>query len=114
MHPVTGSAFSGGIQYEDSDGTTKNYLSRPLGSDHFIELNRGTSTDREYTIGAEYLTSNGSRVYVNGLAGGTYYLIFQYRRSDGVWVDRTSPSFEILPGETKRFDYTIPLETVQE
>ena len=110
VYPVTGSAFSGEIQYEDSDGTIKNYLSRPLGPDHFIELNRGTSTNHEYTIGFEYLTNDGSRVYVNGLAGGTYYLRFQYRRSDGVWVDCTSPSFEIPPGETKQFDYTIPLE----
>ena len=114
VHPVTGSAFSGEIRYEDSDGTIKNYLSRPLGPDHFIELNRGTSTNPEYTIGSEYLTNIGGRVYVDGLAGGTYYLIFQYRRSDGTWVGSTSPSFEILPGETKRFDYTIPLETVQE
>jgi len=114
VHPVTGSAFSGEIQYEDSDGTIKNYLSHPLGPDHFIELNRGTNANPEYAIGFEYLTNDGRRVYVNGLAGGTYYLVFQYRRSDGAWVETTSPSFEILPGETKQFDYTIPLETVQE
>jgi len=112
VHPVTGSAFSGVIQYEDADGVTKNFLSVPLGPDHFIELNRGTSTNPEYTIGSEYLTNDGSRAYLSGLAGGTYYLIFQYRRSDGVRVETTSPSIEILSGETKQFDYTIPLEPV--
>jgi hypothetical protein len=110
VHPVTGSAFSGVILYEDADGVTKNYLSTPLGPGHFIELDRGASPDHEYSIGSEYLTNDGTAIYLNGLAGGTYYLQFQYRRSDGAWVDGTSPSFEILPGETKRFDYTIPLE----
>ena len=112
VHPVTGSAFSGVIQYEDADGVTKNFLSSPLGLGHYIELMRGTSANREYPLGSEYFTNDGSRVYLGGLAGGTYYLAFQYRRSDGVWVETTSPSIEILPGETKQFDYTIPLETV--
>lgn len=110
VHPVTGSAFSGVIRYKDADGATKNFLSSPLGPDHFIELSRGTSANHEYSIGFEYLTHDGSTVYLSGLAGGTYYLGFQYRRSDGVWVDCKSPSFEIPPGETKQFDYTIPLE----
>ncbi len=109
VYPVTGSAFSGVIQYEDADGDTKNFLSTPLGPDHVIELNRGTGANHEYSIGSEYLTNDGNTVYLSGLAGGTYYLIFQYRRSDGVRVGCTSPSFEILPGETKRFDYTIRL-----
>jgi hypothetical protein len=110
VHPVTGSAFSGVIRYEDADGATKNYFASPLGPDHRIELNRGTSpADHEYTIGEDF-TSDGSKGYLDGLAGGTYYLIFQYRRPDGVWVDRTSPSFEILPGEIKQYDYTIPLD----
>jgi len=112
VHPVTGSAFSGVIQYEDADGTIKNYLPSPLGPDHFIALNRGSSTNHEYAIGSEYVTNDGSRVYLGGLAGGTYYLHIKYRRSDGVWVETTSPSIEILPGETKQLDYTIPLETV--
>jgi len=110
VHPVTGSAFFGVIQYEDADGAIENFLSGPLGPDHFIELNRGTSAHHEYSIGSEYLTNDGSTVYLSGLAGGTYHLIFQYRRSDGVWVGCTSPSFEILPGETKQFDYIIPLD----
>jgi len=110
VHPVTGSAFSGAIQYEDADGVTKDFLSSPRGPDHFIELNRGTSTNHEYTIGSEYFTDDGGRAYIGGLASGTYYLILQYVRSDGVRVATTSPSFEILPGETKQFDYTIPLE----
>jgi hypothetical protein len=110
VYPVTGSAFAGVIQYEDADGATKNFLSSPLGPGRLIELNRGTSANQEYNIGSEYFTDNGNTVYLSGLAGGTYYLIFQYRRSDGVWVDHTSPSFEILPGETKHYDYTIPLD----
>jgi len=111
VHPVTGSAFSGVILYEDADGVTKNYLSRPLSPEHFIELDRGTSADREYSIGSEYLTDDGTAITLNGLAGGTYYLQFHYTRSDGVRVEGTSPSFEIPPGKTKRLEYTIPFET---
>jgi hypothetical protein len=111
VHPVTGSAFSGVILYKDADGVTKNYLSTPLGAGHFIELARGTSAGREYSIGSEYLTNDGTAITLNGLAGGTYYLEFHYRRSDGVWVEGTSPSFEILSGQTKRFEYTIPSPT---
>jgi hypothetical protein len=108
VHPVTDSAFSGVIWYQDADGVTENFFSRPLGPDHRIELNRGESPDKhEYTIGDGYFTSDGSRGYLSGLAGGTYYLIFQYIRSDGVKVSCTSPSFEIASGETKQFEYTI-------
>lgn len=110
VHPVTGSAFAGVIRYQDADGTTKNFLSSPLSPHHFIGLNRGTGANHEYCIGSEYFTDDGSAVYLSGLAGGTYYLEFQYRRSDGVRVYCTSPSFEIPPGETKQFDYTIPLD----
>jgi hypothetical protein len=110
VHPVTGSALSAGIQYEDADGTIKNYLDTPLGPDHFVDLHRESDDKRAYPIGFEYLSHDGSRVYLNGLAGGTYYLIFQYRRSDGTWVAGRTPSFEIAPGETRRFDYTIPLK----
>jgi hypothetical protein len=109
VHPVTGSAFAGVIQYEDADGVTKNFLSGPRGGpSRFIGLTRGTDTNPEYNIGSEYFTDDGSAVYLTGLAGGTYYLEFQYRRSDGVRVECRSPSFEIPPGETKQFDYTIP------
>jgi hypothetical protein len=111
VHPVTGSAFSGVIQYEDADDTTKDFLSSPLGPDHFVAITRGTPTNPEYAIGFEYHRIVGNTIVWDGLAGGTYFLDFQYRRSDGVWVAATSPSFEILPGETKQFDYTIPLET---
>jgi hypothetical protein len=98
------------IQYEDSDGETKNYFSKPLGPDHRVELDRGASPDQhEYTIGAGFFRTDDGNGYLSGLAGGTYYLMFQYIRSDGVWVDHTSPPFEIPPGETKRFEYTIPL-----
>jgi hypothetical protein len=111
VHPVTGSGFAGVIQYEDADGTTKNYLSSPLGPDRFIELSRGTSANLEYRIGSEYFTDDGSKIYLSGLACGTYYLTFQYTRSDGVRVECTSPSIEVAPGETKQFDYTIPLRS---
>jgi hypothetical protein len=111
VHPVTGSALSGVIRYEDADGITKDYFSSPLGPDHRIELNRGTSpANHEYTIGGDF-TSDGSKGRVGGLAGGTYYLIFQYITSDGAGVECTSPSIEIPPGETKQFDYTIPLSS---
>lgn len=105
VYPVTGSAFSGVIQYKDADGATKNLLSSP---GHHIGLLRGTEAIHEYSIGAEYSTDDGSTVYLSGLAGGTYYLELQYRRSDGVRVRCMSPSFEIPPGETKQYDYTIP------
>jgi hypothetical protein len=110
VYPVSGSAFVGTIQYEDADGTISNYLSSPLGPDHFVALNRGTDTSHEYSIGFEYLTYEGGQVHANGLAGGTYYLSFQHRRSDGTWIEGTSPSFQILPGETTQFDYTFPFQ----
>jgi hypothetical protein len=109
VHPVTGSALVAVIYYEDADGAMKNYFSKPLGPDHRIELNRATSpANPGYTIGDSF-TSDGSEGYLNSLAGGTYYLIFQFIRSDGVATGHTSPAFEIGPGETKRFEYTIPL-----
>jgi hypothetical protein len=109
VHPVTGSALVAVIDYKDADGATKNYFSKPLGPDHRIELNRVASpANPGYTIG-DCFTSDGSEGYLNGLAGGTYYLIFQFIRSDGVATGHTSPAFEIGPGETKRFEYTIPL-----
>lgn len=110
VHPVTGSAISGTIRYEDADGATKNFFASPPGPEHRIELNRGTSpANHEYTISNSF-TSDGGKGHLDGLAGGTYYLILQYKRSDGVWVDHVSPSFEILPGETKQYNYTIPLD----
>lgn len=110
VYPVSGSAFVGTIQYEDADGTISNYLSSPLGPDHFVGLDRGTDASHEYSIGFEYLTYEGGQVHANGLAGGTYYLFFQHRRSDGTWTEATSPSFQIPPGETTQFDYTFPFQ----
>jgi photosystem II stability/assembly factor-like uncharacterized protein len=111
VHPVTGSAFSGVIQYQDADGSIKSFYSSPFikpEPGHVIELHRGTSNDNhEYGIGVEYCTIDGNSTIWSGLAGGIYYLAFTYRRSDGVLVRCTSPSFEILPGETKQFEYTI-------
>jgi hypothetical protein len=109
VHPVTGSALVAVIDYKDADGAIKNYFSKPLGPDHGIELNRATSpADPGYTIGDNF-TSDGSEGYLNGLAGGTYNLVFQFIRSDGIATTHASPVFEIGPGETKRFEYTIPL-----
>jgi hypothetical protein len=109
-HPVSGSAFSGRIQYEDSDGTIKSFFSHPFiepEPGHEIHLLRGTPDNREYAVGSEYATTAGNTIKWGGLAGGIYYLEFFYRRLDGVSVACTSPSFEIPPGETKQFEYTI-------
>jgi len=108
VHRVTNSALCAAIQYLDVDGVIKNYLSESLGPDHRIELNRGTShpNGHEYTI-TDAFTSDGHKACLGGLAGGTYYLLFQYIRSDGMGVTCVTPSFEILPGETKQFEYTI-------
>ena len=111
VHPVTGSALSGVIQYEDTDGVTKNYLSSPIDPDHFIELNRGTADNIEYTVGFEGTIEDGGAMYIGNLAGGTYYFIFQYTRSDGVRVGCESPSIIIPTGKIKQFDYTIPLSS---
>ena len=109
VHRVTNSALCAAIQYQDADGVIKNYLSKSLGPDHRLELNRGTNhlNGHEYTIGDHLFTSDGHKACSRGLAGGTYYLIFEYIRSDGKGVTCVSPSFEILPGETKQFEYTI-------
>jgi len=110
VHPVTASTLVAVIDYEDADGAIKNYFSKPLGPDHRIELNRATvPADPGYTIGDNF-TSDGSEGTLNGLAGGTYYLVFQFIRSDGVATTHTGPAFDIAPGETKRFEYTIPLD----
>ena len=106
---VTNSALCAAIQYQDSDGVVKNYLSASLGPDHRLELNRGTShpAGHEYTIGDGGFTNDGRQACLGGLAGGPYYLIFQYIQSDGSGVTCTGPSFEIPPGETKQYEYTI-------
>jgi protocatechuate 3,4-dioxygenase beta subunit len=110
VHPVTGSALSATIQYEDTDGITKDYYGKPLGPDHRVELNRGSGPEsHEYTIGSVNLNSDGEGGYLDGLAGGSYYLIFETVRSDGEYFGYTSPAFEIAPGELKHVEYTIPL-----
>ena len=110
VYPVTGSAFYGTIQYEDADGVTKNYLSSPPGPDRFIDINRGTGDNQVYIVG-EPISDDGNAIYFSNLAGGTYYLLIRLITSDGVLVFCHSPSFEIPPGETKQFDYTIPLSS---
>jgi hypothetical protein len=110
VHPITGSVFSGIIQYEDVDGTIKGFYSPPFTKSepgHFIELFRGNPDNMEYPIGSEYGRINGGTIEWSGLAGGTYFLKFTYRRLDGVLVNCHSPSFEIPPGETKDLEYTI-------
>jgi len=110
VHAVTGSVFSGVIQYRDIDGTIKSFYSDPHAREehaHHFGLWRGTPDSPEYAIGSEYVKIVGSTTEFNGLAGGIYYLNFEYTRLDGVVVQCETPSFEILPGETKRFEYTI-------
>jgi hypothetical protein len=108
VHRVTEAALCAAIQYKDADGVIKNYFSESLGPDHRIEINRGTShpAGHEYTL-SEGFTSDGNQACMQGLAGGTYYLLFQYIKSDGAAVTCVSPSFEIPPAETKQFEYMI-------
>jgi len=110
VHAVTGSAFSGAIQYEDVDGSIKSFYSPPFTHSepgHLMSLRRGIPGNTEYGIGGEYCEIAGGTVEWHGLAGGTYYLSFTYRRLDGVMVNCNSPVFEIPPGGTKRLEYTI-------
>ncbi len=107
MRPDSGSALSGVFWYEDADGVTKNYFATPFGPDHGIELNRGDPESHEYTVDNGF-TSDGSQVYLDGLAGGTYYLVFHFGRSDGTGAGCTIPGIEIPPGETKALELTIP------
>jgi hypothetical protein len=111
VHPVTGSAFAGVIQYEDEDGVIKDFLSNPRGPNHFIGLNRGTEADIEYAIGSEYFTDDGHTVHLGGLAGGIYYLEIQYIRSNGDRLGCGSPPIEIPPGETMQFNYIFPMSS---
>ena len=110
VYPVTGSALVAVIQYHDVDGSLKNFYSPTFPQPdpgHLLALIRGTPDKMEYGIGCEYGKITGNTVEWRNLAGGTYYLAFDYRRLDGVLVHCTSPSFEISPGETKHFEYTI-------
>jgi len=110
VHAVTDSVFSGTIQYEDVDGSIRNFYSPPFTQTepgHQIELVRGIPDNKEYAIGGEYARITGKTVEWSGLAGGTYYLVFTFRLSDGVLVQCSIPAFKILPGETKHLDYTI-------
>ena len=111
VYPVTGSAFCGAIQYQDADGAIKSFYAPPFTAPepgHVLELHRGISEENhEYGIGVEHCTIDGNGTTWNGLAGGTYYVTFTYRMSDGVMVHCSSPSFDIPPGETRQFEYTI-------
>jgi len=110
VHAVTGSAFSGVIQYEDVDGSIKSFYSPPFTQPepgHLVDLVRGIPDNVEYGIGGEYSRIAGGTTEWPGLAGGMYYLSFTYRRLDGVLVQCNSPAFEIPPGGTKRLEYTI-------
>jgi hypothetical protein len=110
VHSVTGSVFSGIIQYEDVDGSIKGFYSPPftkLEPGHSIELFRGNPDNIEYGIGSEYGKISGGIIEWSGLAGGIYHLKFTYRRFDGVLVRCNSPAFEIPPGGTKRLEYII-------
>jgi tRNA A-37 threonylcarbamoyl transferase component Bud32 len=107
LYPITGSALTAALQREYSDGSMENFLSRRLSPDHFIELWRGTPDNREYPIGSKYAEISSATAEWRELAGGIYFLEFTDRRLDGVLVRCTSPAFEIPPGETKHFEYTI-------
>jgi len=110
VHTVTGSVFSGAIQYEDVDGSIKSFYSPPFTQSepgHVIELFRGPPDNIEYGIGSEYGRIVDGTVEWPGLAGGIYRLKFTYRRLDGVLVRCDSPAFEIPSGSTKRLEYTI-------
>jgi hypothetical protein len=110
VHAVTGSVFSGTIQYEDVNGSINGFYSPPFTQaepGHSIELFRGNPDSIEYSIGGEYGRIGGGTIEWSGLAGGIYHLNFTYRRLDGVLVRCDSPAIEIPPGETKDLDYTI-------
>ncbi len=110
VHAVTGSVFSGIIQYEDVDGSIKGFYSPPFTQSepgHFIELFRGNPDNIEYPIGGQYGKISGETIEWSGLAGGIYHLKFTYRRLDGVLVRCNSPAFEIPSGGTKLLEYTI-------
>ena len=114
VHAVTGSSLRAAIQYEDVDGSLRVYADvrhRPDEPfDHYIELFRGIPDNREYPIGflgGSYSMIVGNEVIWNDLAGGTYFIQFTYRRSDGVLLRCTSPPIEVPPGEVKQFEYVI-------
>jgi len=110
VHPVTGSTFSGVVQYQDVDDSIKSFYSPAFPKSepgHVLSIVRGTPNKPEYNIGAEYYKITGNTTEWQGLAGGTYFLEFTYRRMDGVLVNCKSPSFEIPPGQTRHFEYTI-------
>ena len=104
VHAVTGSVFSGTIQYEDVDGSIKGFYAPPFTQSepgHFIELVRGSPDKIEYNIGGEYGRINGGTIEWSGLAGGIYHLRFTYRMLDGVLVRCSSPAFEIPPARNE-------------
>jgi len=110
IHPMTKSALAAVVKYEDVDGFVKDFYAPPFAEPepgHYIQLYRGSPSKAEYTIGGEYGRISGAAEKWAGLAGGSYFLSFTYRRQDGVVVQCNSPAFQILPGETKRLQYTI-------
>lgn len=111
LYPVTGSTLHALVQYEDADGTTKSLYSSRCRPGYFIGLNRGTGPDNHVysAAGCQYVQLRDGMGIYEGLAGGIYYMNFDYVRSDGVEVHGAIPPFEIPPGETKLLEYTIPL-----
>jgi hypothetical protein len=110
VHAVTRSALLAQIEYEEQDGSTRDFYAPPLVQaepGHVAELWRGKPQKPEYAIGAEYGRIADGTVKWEGLAGGTYFLSFTYRRQDGVIAQCHSPAIDILPGETMTLDYTI-------
>lgn len=107
LYPITGSALTAAIRREYTDGSIESFPSRRLAPDHFIELWRGTPDNREYPIGTKFARIHANTAEWHELAGGIYFLQFTDRNLDGVLLRCTSPAFEIPPGETKHFEYTI-------
>jgi hypothetical protein len=106
VYPVTNSGIIGEIMFVDSDGMMKNLVEW---EDSVIELNRGTSlgSGHEYTIGSEYGEIIEGKIQFTGLAGGTYFFIFQFTKTNGQYVDRKSSPFNIPLGETLNYQFTV-------
>lgn len=110
VYPVTGSALRAVIRYEDVDKSIKDFYAdafRRPETGHMAILRRGAPGKEQYSLGVEYSKIHGSTTEWSGLAGGTYTLSFIFRRLDGVLLECKSPAIEILPGQTKDWEYII-------
>lgn len=106
VYPVTESGIKGDIKFVDSDGVTKNLVEWP---DSFIGLERGSNltTGHEYSIGSEYGEIIDGKIRYTGLAGGTYFFVFHFNKSNGNYVDENSDPILIPEGEILNYQYTV-------